>query len=89
MKEVRILHSDYQSFTGAVGKTVMAIDCGNGWDIPVGQSVQFDKDKVWRDEAELPIDSQPVLFFNNSEIEVITPFDYWNRLKSGKLHERI
>lgn len=87
MKKVRILHSDYQSFAGAVGKTVMAVDCGCGWEIPVCQSVKLDRDKIWRDEAEMPIESQPVLFFSNSEIEVITPFDYWNRLKSGKLHQ--
>lgn len=91
MQKVRILHSDYSSFNHAVGKIVMAEKGYSGWMIPVGESVKYDPDKLYRDEAAWPIESQPTLFFAYDEIEVINenPFEFWNKLKSGALHNAI
>ena len=86
MQKVRILHSDYDSFKGAIGHIVPAFKRAYGWMIPVGASLPYDSTRLYRDEEELPLDLQTALFFADCEVEVIkNPFNFWNKLKSGAL----
>lgn len=88
MQQIRLLGSDYETLAPAVGKIVNAFKCGNGWMVPVSEALKYDPHSVWRDEAERPIDEQPTLYFGSYEVEVVgkNPFAFWNKLKSGALH---
>lgn len=91
MQKVRILHSDYVSFDNAVGHIVSAFKSGYGWAIPVGESLPYDSMRLYRDEALIPLQLQHTLYFADHEVEVISnnPFAFWNKLKSGALHNAI
>lgn len=91
MQKVKVLHSDYFSFNGAVGKVVSAFKTNYGWMIPKGESLPYDEMRLYRDEAELPPHQQEKLFFEDCEVEVVSdnPFAFWNKLKSGALYNAI
>lgn len=86
MQKVKVLHSDYPSFNGAIGKVVSAFKTNYGWMIPKVESIPYDEMRLYCDEAELPPHLQGKLFFADCEVEEIkSPFELWNKLKSGAL----
>ena len=91
MKKVKVLHSDYISFNGAVGKVVSAFKNDFGWMIPRSESIPYDEMRLYRDQAEIPLHLQEKLFFEDWEVELVSdnPFAFWNKLKSGDLHNAI
>lgn len=82
MEKVRILDSDYITFDLAIGEIVNARRYCIGWMIKVSESFKFDEynARVWRGDEDME------LYFQDHEIEVVdvSPFAYWNALKSSR-----
>lgn len=91
MQKVKVLHSDYFTFNCAVGKVVSAFKTDFGWMIPTGESLPYDKMRIYRDQSEIPLHLQEKLFFADWEVELVSdnPFAFWNKLKSGDLNNAI